>query len=132
MVIRKQIKEFLEKLGFAEEVDDETLDYLQKTLLSIMETNFIQNAFTFKTGAILHQFILSNQNEIQEALEDHVRGDSTSLIIPKFKIKLKRACTYLDEHQKCVVIKEPCRFIGKVLECEIAKESLDTGLKEWT
>ncbi|MHA2297713.1 MAG: hypothetical protein ACXAEU_25610 [Candidatus Hodarchaeales archaeon] len=130
-MIKKQIKEFMKRLGYQEEISDDMLDYIYTEFLKILESGMTQNAFTFKTGCMLFQFTIMNQLEVQEQLDDQVRqGVFTQ--VPSFKIGLKKICLNLQEDMTCKYTKSSCPYRRDFFDCEIVKKSPDAGLEEWT
>ncbi|MHA1167713.1 MAG: hypothetical protein ACTSP4_09785 [Candidatus Hodarchaeales archaeon] len=129
-MIKRQIKEFMKKLGYAEDLDSETLDYIYSEFLKILESGITQNAFTFKSGCLLFQFSIINQNEVQEHLDDQVRqGELRS--IPGFKIGLKKICLNLGDDFTCKYTKRECVYKQDFLKCEIVQHGPDAGLEGW-
>ena len=129
-MIKKQIKEFMKKLGYADELDDETLDYIYSEFLKILESGMAQNAFTFKSGCLLFQFSIINQNEVQEHLDDQVRQGNLQRL-PGFKIGLKRICLNLEDNFSCKYTKKNCIYQQDFFKCEIVQNSPDAGLEGW-
>ncbi|MFW9991696.1 MAG: hypothetical protein ACFFD4_06525 [Candidatus Odinarchaeota archaeon] len=130
-MIKKQIKEFMRKLGYQEEITDEMLDYVYSEFLKILESGMAQNALTFKSGCLLFQFTVLNQQEVQESLEDQVRSGVFQQV-PKFKIGLKKVCLNLEEDLSCKYTKLNCPYAqDDFFKCEIVRSSPDAGLEGW-
>ncbi len=131
-MLRKNIKDFLKKMGLLDEdITDESIDQLVKYLLRILDTpdlHQLQNALTIKTGAVLHQFLLANHQEIRSQFTDQIREKHTQTERVPLKLSYKRTCLYLDEDGKtCTAAKVKCPYyeVKEIQNCDIVQASLD-------
>ncbi|MHA2272958.1 MAG: hypothetical protein ACXACI_13915 [Candidatus Hodarchaeales archaeon] len=135
-MLRKNIKEFLRKMGLLDEdISDETIDQMVRQLLQILDTpdlHQLQNALNIKTGAVLHQFVLKNQAEVRSKLLDQLRIQGEQRPTVPLKLKYTRTCLYLDEDgQSCSIAKKTCPYSKEIQNCDIVQASLDPDLEPW-
>jgi len=121
-----------------EDLTDETLDYLVEQMQKVLEFDNVQNAITFKTGCMLHQLLLKNQQAIRESLEDQVRKKSIATEpLPKFQFMWNRICLNLEEDYSCKVLKQmsssdsSCNYLKNIQDCEIVQDSVSV-FENWT
>ncbi|MHA1992421.1 MAG: hypothetical protein ACW981_21610 [Candidatus Hodarchaeales archaeon] len=138
-MLKKQFREFIKLLGLENEnLSEETLDYLVEQMQKILEFDNVQNAITFKTGCMLHQLLLKNQQVIRESLEDQVRKKNFSTEpLPKFHFTWNRICLNLEEDYSCKVLKQmkssdnKCKYLKNIQDCEIVQDSVSV-FENWT
>ncbi|MFX1250193.1 MAG: hypothetical protein ACFFCZ_01085 [Promethearchaeota archaeon] len=130
-MFKRQMKDFLANIGFKEEISDELLDELIKQLMRILEMG-MPNAITIKTGCVLWQLMLANQEEFTEELSERIRTGTVQFTFPPMKIVRKSLCLHLDEQGNCSIVKVPCEYRGnKIVQCEVVQSSIDAGLEEY-
>ena len=118
-----------------EYLSDEIIDHLVRQILQILDTpdlHQLQNALNIKTGAVLHQFVLKNQNDIRSRLLEQLRNPAEKRPGIPLKLSYNRTCLYLEEDgQSCSVSKEICPFGKEIHNCDIVHASLDPDLTPW-
>lgn len=138
-MLKKQFREFLQTIGYTEEITDELLDELVGQMAKVLEFDNIGNSVNFKTGCILHQLVLKNQIDIRENLSNDLRNGKFSSKLPPLKFSLNRICLNLTESNDCKVLQgwgveeTGCKYTNgaRYNECDIAQQSVDQGLNEW-
>lgn len=135
-MLRKSIRDFLRKMGMLDEdISDETIDMLVKQLLQILDTpdlHQLQNALNIKTGAVLHQFILSNQQEIRTNLLEQIRTKEEKGSPIPLKLSYRRTCLYIGEDGRiCSVAKKDCPYNKEIQNCDVVQASLEPDLEPW-
>jgi hypothetical protein len=127
-LLRKNLREFLDRLGYSEAIPDEMLDQVIDQLLLFLEEGFVRNALTLKTGCVLHQITLENQEEVTEALREGLRQGK--LRSPSLKLRKQCLCLHMEEDGTCAISKGPC--VGNIPSCEVVQASIeDLDLSEW-
>ncbi len=133
-MFRDHIRRMIRSLGFQEEIDEETLKFLENQFLDILEHPIPGQpaAIPMKTGALIHNLVLFNYEEVKEHVkEELMKGNPPRL--PKLQFGFSTICLHLDSEKNCAVLNEPCPFVqGRFHECEIVQESLsDPELEQW-
>ena len=128
-MFKKQLRDFLKDMGYGDLIDEETLDTLVRQLLQILDMGMAQNAITIKTGCLLHQFALANQDEVRDLLIKQIREGKPLPV--KFEIRAGAICLYLDEEGMCKVINSRCGYEDQLYGCEVVKSSIDIDLDQW-
>ncbi|MHA2362332.1 MAG: hypothetical protein ACXAC7_00120 [Candidatus Hodarchaeales archaeon] len=139
-MLKKQFREFLKTIGYIseEELSEELLDELVNQMTKILEFDNVGNSISFKTGCLLHQLIVKNQQMVRESLEDQIR-QGISPKFPALKFGMQRICLNLAEGDICKILQgwemkdTQCKFINKNNHhlCEIIQQSIDEGLNVW-
>jgi len=138
-MLKKQFREFLQRIGYEDEISEEMLDELVTQMTKVLEFDNVGNSINFKTGCILHQLVLKNQRQIREKLLDQLREGIFSPRLPPLKFSMTRICLNLTEDMQCKVMQgweiedTFCKYIEKknFEACDIAQQSVDQGLSEW-
>lgn len=137
-MLKRQIRDMLRTLGYEEEITDETVDELANQLSTFLEFDNVANVMAIKVGCVLHQLVLTNQVQLREAFAAQLREGRWEPKLPALKLQINRSCLNLNDDRTCKVMKswgveEPlCRYVGRWHECEIAQQSVDKGLEDWT
>ena len=129
-MLRKHIRELLEQLGYSSAVPDEMLDQVIDQLLMFLDEGLVKNALTLKTGCVLHQITLANQEEVAEAFKSGLREGK--LVSPKLTLRKSTLCLHLDEKGLCSITRNPCGLRNEIASCEVVRSSVeDPDLSEW-
>ena len=139
-MLKKQFREFLQTIGYEDDISDELLEELVTQMSKVLEFDNVGNSINFKTGCLIHQLVLKNQIRIRESLADQLRAGNFSPKLPPLQFSMIRVCLNLTEDNHCKVMQgweienTLCAFIEKknFEACEIVQQSVDQGLRDWT
>ncbi|MFX1512701.1 MAG: hypothetical protein ACFFCQ_08955 [Promethearchaeota archaeon] len=130
-MFKKNLKDLLSQLGYLDEIDDETLNFLIRQIYEILDSGLGTNAISIKTGCILHQITISNNLEVKETLKRQILEGLPKQSL-RLSIQLSALCLYLEEDAtQCSIIKAPCTYKTSLGSCEIVRNSLEANLEDW-
>lgn len=131
-MFKRKLREMLKLMGMTD-IDDETLDSLQRQLFQFLEyDDALAGGITFKTGSILTTVQVRNYQQTKDLLlHKYKDGEPPGRL--NLQLTLSSLCLYLKEDHKCQITDELCPFHegSTWWRCEIVQASCQDDVEEW-